>query len=233
MTTVAPTIEALNHAPQGSSISLPDVVAGVQRLNPPGQPGSATFDAAVLLQAALHVGQNVDRLSRFTGIRREVVARCARRLVDNGVWCAGNTLSPWVGSVEELHSFWADVAVAEGRLCRRALEDGSLEWAPQGYWHKHYEYVAPKGVSLETVCYHAHVEPISQDLPYIVEEDQHEAPETLEVPPTGGDWLVQVPDESMPEPVWLGQNDDAGVPEEPVTVGSGAVEMFPEAVWLG
>lgn len=107
-------------------------------------PGSQDHEAAIILLAAEAIGQNIDRLARFTGIPREKIARSARRLVDNGVWHEGDTVSPWVDTPSDSASFWSDVAVANGGLCRRMGEDGMPEWAPQGYWRKHYEYVGPR-----------------------------------------------------------------------------------------
>jgi hypothetical protein len=233
MISVAPTADESDRFPLEKRASLSEVVARVQRMDSTVQPGSSAFEAGVLLQAALHIGHNVDRLSRFTGIRREVVARCARRLVDNGVWHAGNTIAAWTDSPEEADAFRADVAVAEGKLCRRVAEDGQLEWAPQGYWRKHYEYVGPKGVSAETVCYHPHVEPIQQDFPYIVVEDEEQEESPAEEPAPVGGWLSEAPEEPLAEPVWLGQSEPAEAPEQvPAAVGGETLQMFPDAVWL-
>ena len=233
MSMVVPTLEDQSPVPQRPAFTLSDVAASVQRMNAPAQAGSTTFNAALLLQAASHLGQNVDRLARFTGISREVVARSARRLVDNGVWSGGKTVSSWIDDPEALDDFWADVAVAEGKLCRRVGEDGALEWAPQGYWRKHYEYVGPRGASPDAVCYHEHVDPIDQDYPYTIGEEDV-APAAAEAPAEHDGWLVPPPPlEPSPEPVWLGQSDEPAVQEVPAAVGGGMLVMFPEAVWLG
>lgn len=93
---------------------------------------SSTYWAVTLLLAALEVGQNIDRLARYTGCKRSFVARCARRLVDNGVWRSGETLCDWAAERERHPSFWKDVAVAEGKLSRRIDEEGGYEWIAAG-----------------------------------------------------------------------------------------------------
>lgn len=113
----------------------------VAALAPGLDPGSETFRAGVLLLAGLYLGQNVDRLARYLGESPAFVAKCARRLVDNGVWRAGATVGAWCQGLE-LDGFWKDVAVAEGRLCRRLGDDGAAEWAPPGEWMKRFSYVA-------------------------------------------------------------------------------------------
>lgn len=100
---------------------------------------SATYWAARVLLAALDLGQNIDRLARQTGCKRSFVARCARRLVDNGVWAGGETVCEWTVEREAHPSFWMDVAVAEGRLFRRTNADGTLEWGATGVWLKSFE----------------------------------------------------------------------------------------------
>jgi hypothetical protein len=199
------------------------------------QQGSPDHDAALILVAAALTGQNIDRLARFTGLRREQVARCARRLVDNGVWREGNTVCRWIDTPEDTESFRADVAVAEGRLCRRMGTDGELEWAPQGYWRKHYEYVGPRGEEQsQVVCYHPHVEPIVQDLPYAEDEEDDDEELVPVGPPHPRQQAVPAPpasDEPAAPPVWLGgETADEPWAQE---VDSPEAELFPDAVWLG
>jgi len=112
----------------------------VQHLKPALPQSAPLFKAAVLLLAAQQVGQNVDRLARFTGYPREFIAKRARRLCDNGVWQDGRTVSIW--SVDSLHenAFWADAGVAEGTTCRRIGDNGTIEWARAGVWTKSYDY---------------------------------------------------------------------------------------------
>ncbi|HEV2132264.1 MAG TPA: hypothetical protein VGR27_14210, partial [Longimicrobiaceae bacterium] len=93
---------------------------------------SSTYWAVTLLLAAIEVGQNIDRLARYTGCKRSFVARCARRLVDNGVWQGGETICEWAVEREAHPSFWKDVAVAEGKLFRQLDEHRRLEWVPAG-----------------------------------------------------------------------------------------------------
>lgn len=213
--------------------TLDSVRSRVAAMDPSLRVGTPAHDAALILMAASCIGQNVDRLARFTGVRREVVARCARRLVDNGVWQEGHTVSRWLDAPDDMDSFRSDVAVAEGTLCRRSGDDGQMEWAPQGYWRKHYEYVGPRGAEQpQTICYHAHVEIGSQDLPYAVDEADEEEP--VEVAPTPRRVPRMVPEAAAEAPVWMGEEVPAPVlesawPEDPET----STELFPDAVWLG
>lgn len=125
----------------------------VHRLNPALAPTSTTFQAAVLLLAAEQIGHNIERLARFTSYSREFVAKCARRLYDNGVWKDGSTVSDWNGDNPHEDAFWADVSVAEGRASRRILEGGSIEWALAGVWTKSYDYIEREGPTETTTRY--------------------------------------------------------------------------------
>jgi hypothetical protein len=99
--------------------------------------------AAVLLLLTHDGGLNIDRLVARTKYPRDFVARCVRRLVDNGWLADGEARYDWSSSGAACQPFWSDVAVALGRLLRRTSDDGRLEWAPVGGWVKHFEYSAP------------------------------------------------------------------------------------------
>ena len=142
-----PTLSAEREAtiPRPRRPSLADVQQRVRILDPAAEPSSSRFRAAIVLLAAVELGQNVDRLSRFTRLERPFVAKCARRLVDNGVWQGGNTVAAWTWDLQAgRREFWNDVGVAEGKLCRRINNTGEMEWAAAGEWTKHYEYVEPQ-----------------------------------------------------------------------------------------
>ncbi len=113
----------------------------IREHNPELDQHSSAFMASVLLLAALEYGQNVDILARRTGYDRGFVARCARRLIDNGVWAGGRTISEWSPHDVASSAFWNDVAVAEGKLCRRINGGGQIEWAAPGHWQKSYDFV--------------------------------------------------------------------------------------------
>jgi hypothetical protein len=124
----------------------------VEQLRPELPQSAPSFQAAVLLLAAQQIGQNIDRLARFTGYPREFIARCARRLCDNGVWQDSRTIATWGIDTFDNNAFWADVAVAEGNTCRRIDENGNVEWARAGVWTKSYEYVEQEprsGISVQ------------------------------------------------------------------------------------
>jgi hypothetical protein len=115
--------------------------ARIRRYNSDIDPKSDTYRSAVLLLAGLEFGHNIDVLARRAGIDRSFVAKAARRLIDNGVWVAGRTVAEWTALDEASGAFWNDVAVGEGKLCRRTLPDGAIEWAPAGFWNKSYHFV--------------------------------------------------------------------------------------------
>jgi hypothetical protein len=142
-------------------------------------------------------------------------------------------------------SFRNDVAVAEGKLCRRIDEEGEMEWAPQGYWRKHFEYVAPRDqVETQVTCYQPHVEVVAQDLPYFRSEAVDDEPEFAPEPDGEGP-VVATPAEDQSQwggVVWLGSSTEAleghteaveRQDEDVVAAGAPADELFPEAVWLG
>ncbi len=101
--------------------------------------GSDTWNAAMLLVAAAEIGQNVDRLARRLAAARPFVSKCARRLVDNGVWSNGETIATWLVDAAAGDAFVRDIGVAEGKLLRRMDESGLLEWAAAGRWNKSFE----------------------------------------------------------------------------------------------
>lgn len=194
-------------------------------------PTSPTAQAGLVVLAATYVGHNIDRIARYTGLDRHLVSRCARRLQDNGVWRDGRTVCDWHSTD---HTFWNDVGVAEGKLCRRIGATGAMEWASAGFWSKHCDYreTAPPGEL--AIRYHA------------PDERAEAGPETAE------------PGEVAPGEA----AEEAGVPERrrwrprgglvlrPLAVGSlrgkrlrvaglapgddraGSLEIFPNVEWL-
>jgi hypothetical protein len=106
---------------------------------PPDAPAAR---AALVLAAGPEHGFNVDRIARACRLPRPWVAGCVRRLVDNGVWSGGRAECAWSDADDP--RFWNDAAVAEGRLQRRTLPDGRVEWAPPGRWTKSYDFVGPQ-----------------------------------------------------------------------------------------
>lgn len=221
------------------------IAARTLALDPDLERGSEEFAAASVLVAGNELGHNIDRIARLTGVDREAVARMARRLVDNGVWSSGNTVSHWCDNPDDLASFRRDVAVAEGRLCRRMDEFGQLEWAPQGYWRKDFEYSGPKAdTSSHAVRYHPHVEVPESECLFVPEgeyEDE-EGPDT-DATPTPGEGRV---DDASPggighaaaaseaAPVWLGgESADAAVDEWKAGLPGALGGAEAGAVWLG
>ncbi len=98
------------------------------------------FRAAVLLLLTAEIGYNVDRIMARTRYPREFVARCLRRLVDNGVQIDARLATRWSNEYLATREFWLDVEVALGRYLRRTGEDGRPEWAPAGEWVKNFDF---------------------------------------------------------------------------------------------
>jgi hypothetical protein len=224
-------VEAETSLVQPSRLEIRERVA---RLDGSGDQDTPARDMATVLLAAVLLGQNIDRLARVTGVSREIVARAARRLVDNGVWQQGHTVGRWVDDPSnDTASFWADVAVAEGRLCRKVVENGEMLWAPQGYWRKPFEYSGARAATpSQIVEYQPHVDVPIQDLPYW-SGDEADEPEERAAPVPPVTTPLPMPLESVP--VWLGGEQIEDIPEEgaPVAVGGDSTQLFPDAVWLG
>jgi hypothetical protein len=134
---------AESHLRPSGPVSVTSLRNKIKALDPTLEQSSPTFRCAVLLLAAQHLTQNIDRLARITAYPREFVAKCARRLCDNGVWRQGATVCTWneatLADGPDHMAFWADVAVAEGKMSRRVNGNGGIEWAQAGCWIKSYE----------------------------------------------------------------------------------------------
>ncbi|HET8654083.1 MAG TPA: hypothetical protein VFL93_01020 [Longimicrobiaceae bacterium] len=185
--------------------SVHELRARISRSDPTLDPGQPAFRAAVVLLAARHVGQNVDRLARYTRVARGELARFARRLCDNGVWRGSRTHCLWHPDEELGAFFWADVEIALGRMCRRVSE-GFTEWAPAGHWNKSYDFVSPAAASSPSVLYY----------------DRGPEP----TPPVAADPVERPPAAQPSSPLPRPPR------ESPRGRGVGA-EIFPGATWLG
>lgn len=227
-------------SPTPSSASLPpagllrrQVQREVARLAPELSRDCDAYRVAVLLLAALEVGHNIDRLARLTGYRRELVARCARQLHDNGVWRNGETVALWSTGVDgdTAPAFWTDVATAQGKLHRRIASGGQPEWAPPGAWWKHYEYVAAPGADGVTVHYRERVEPQEE----VERGDATALAAALEATdPEPDDALPAWASRTLPVPAARKEPELLGLVVHPhrlpaSLIGGGA----PDAVWLG
>jgi hypothetical protein len=202
----------------------------LRRARPALGEGSPTFMSAMLLLLGREIGPNIDRLSRLTGYPRDFVAKCARRLYDNGVWEDGRTVCEW--STQDDPSFWADVEVAEGKLYRQSSETG-CEWAPIGQWRKSYDFVDRSAAARTTSSYHcARVPPAEEDdlAPAVVEVEDppvclvwEDAADSWE-----GDQLLAAVAEDWAR---TGRYSKEPTPASEQS-GAPAVELFPDAVWL-
>ncbi|HXH23776.1 MAG TPA: hypothetical protein VNI78_00920, partial [Vicinamibacterales bacterium] len=201
-------------------------------------PASPTFGAAVLLLAGLEYGHNIDVLARKTGYDRAFVARVARRLIDNGVWKAGVTIADWSSTDEASGTFWNDVAVAEGKMCRRIGPDGRIEWAPAGFWNKNFQFIDPGAEGRLAALY---LDPGPVDQP---DADESAVIESVEAPvqatpPVPADRPV------LPAAAELDENADtliigpmpASEIPRPQAPGSTSVprldEVFGNVIWIG
>lgn len=112
----------------------------VARARPDLAADQPEFHAAVLLLLSAEIGYNVDRIMARTRYPREFVARCLRRLVDNGVKVDARLATRWSNEYLATKEFWLDVEVALGRYLRRTGPDGRPEWAPVGEWVKNFDF---------------------------------------------------------------------------------------------
>lgn len=209
----------------------------MRRYNSDIDPQSDSFKAAVLLLAAVDYGQNIDILARRTGVERSFVAKCARRLIDNGVWVSGQMVTEWSPEDEASGSFWNDVAVAEGKLCRRTDPRGQIEWAPAGYWKKSYEFVdTANAQSLSTV----YRDPAVAGAPDVEAEEgaaevvaEAGAEVGIDAEGTGAPSTV----DRVPAPESQAPPLPTNAPTFPANSeldaeGGPSKELFPDAVWL-
>jgi hypothetical protein len=105
-------------------------------------PDSERWKVALLVLAVSRVPFNVDRLTSVAGVPRELAAKVARRLFDNGVApdeVPDPVEAPWMHE-----TFWNIVGVAEGSLQRRTGR-GWVEWVPAGCGHRAADDAAPSG----------------------------------------------------------------------------------------
>lgn len=160
------------------SAPVEELRARIRRYNEGLDPNGETFRAALILVAACEYGQNVDLLARRTGLPRPLVARCARRLIDNGIWVGGKTVAEWAPEDPASGNFWNDAAVAEGKMCRRTRPDGSLEWAPPGFWNKNFHFLDPDADNRLGTLYFDSSPPVAAT-PEIAEEDEADEPATI------------------------------------------------------
>jgi hypothetical protein len=211
--------------------------ARVRRWNPDLPVDTDTYRAAVLLLAGLEYGQNLDLLARRTSLARAFVAKAARRLIDNGVWQGGKTVVDWDLGEQASPSFWNDVAVAEGRLCRRIAEDGTIEWAPPGFWNKSYQYADADAQSRLDTVYHDAGRRGDETIPLaderVADNGQAEAPQsgaTAATPapaPTNAVPAPSSPDSGNGNGNGNG-NGDGHTGEQPPSL----MEIFSDAVWI-
>lgn len=238
----------LSDVPERRRTTRASIEARALVLDPTLTAGSEQLDAAAVLVAGHEIGHNIDRIARITGVAREAVARMARRLVDNGVWHSGDTVSSWCDSSGPCDSFAQDVAVAEGRLCRRSDGYGGFEWAPPGYWRKEFEYAGAKGDDpARPVRYHAHVAVPESECLYVpddelADEDGEDesagvvgsAEEAHRAPPVAAEPAVGLQTGDVAH-LWLG-GEDAEAPAGDAWRGDLADPLGgPDggAVWLG
>ena len=142
--------EAESRSVRPTAPNVQDVRQILASIRPDLSHDSMTFRAAVMLMMGPALNFNVDRLAARTGVPRAQAAVFTRRWFDNGVWQAAGPIYPWCSPNEP--EFWNDVAVGEGKLCRRGDRIDTIEWASPGVWRKSYDFVS-KGTSALSVAY--------------------------------------------------------------------------------
>jgi len=213
--------------------AVAELRARIRRYNCELDPAGPTFGAALVLMAGTACGQNVDLIARKTGLDRALVARCARRLIDNGIWEAGRTLAEWTPEDPASGSFWNDVAVAEGKMCRRTRADGSLEWAPAGFWNKGFHFLDPDAENrLGNLYFDSTPPPADPPGPGGAVQGVDAGlpashPTANGSPAAGGTGQPQVPEADS-------DSDPAGPPRSPPTGDVPPLHhVFRDAVWIG
>jgi hypothetical protein len=201
--------------------------ARIRHYNSDLQSSDPAFRAAVILLAGLEFGHNIDQLARRTGYDRAFVARTARRLIDNGVWKSGVTVADWSSSDEASGTFWNDVAVAEGKMCRRIGSDGRIEWAPAGFWNKNFQFVDPGADKrLATLYLDAAPEDAPKDA---AAADAIAEPRPIREPAVSAentaDTVIIGPAQAQPEPRTPESTESPRVPR--------LDELFRDVIWIG
>jgi hypothetical protein len=248
--------EADSRSVRPTAPNVQDIRETLASIRPDLAHDSMTFRAAIMLMVGPALNFNVDRLSARTGVPRAQAAVFTRRWFDNGVWQPEGPVYPWCSPNEP--EFWNDVAVGEGKLCRRGGRIDTIEWANPGVWRKSYDFVS----KLDHVLSVAYVDETAQNsitlpTPLVVEEasniialkgDQVEAEDEGDLDVDDGDeeeWeaiedeIAAKPVNSpMPSPtVWIGNAPPEPPQAVPVTpphvwIGGDPGELFPGAGWL-
>jgi hypothetical protein len=218
-------------SPRSPRPGIRDFEAKIRHYNSDLKPTDPAFRAAVILLAGLEYGHNIDMLARKTGYDRAFVSRTARRLIDNGVWKAGVTIADWSSSDEASGTFWNDVAVAEGKMCRRINTDGRVEWAPAGFWNKNFQFVDPGADKRLATLYLDATAPegsaAGQSAP---ETPVTEQAAPVEAPPKGGP--AAAPDTLIVGPVSQDQPQPNSPAATPPRVPK-LEELFRDVIWIG
>ncbi|MBW3629452.1 MAG: hypothetical protein KY464_09160 [Gemmatimonadetes bacterium] len=218
------------------------VHAEVQRARPNLRSEDPEYRAAVLLLLIHDTGFNVDRLTVRTRFPREFVARCLRRLSDNGWWVDGADTCDWGEERASHEHFWWDVDVALGRRLRRVTGDGERHWAGLDGWVKEFEYAARNAEASGVYNEYRHIPRYNPDP--VFNSGPEEEEETVD-PPAVARAAAQ-PRTVSPTPVaaqqpaseqveWLGAPPQAQTPPAPAAspASSGLVQGWGEVKWLG
>ncbi|MGH7467501.1 MAG: hypothetical protein ACRENP_05890 [Longimicrobiales bacterium] len=204
--------------------NVPDIRRTLASVRPELLQDSLTFRAALLLMVGPAASFNVDRMAGRSQIPRSVVAACARRLFDNGVWKPDGPLYAWRSPDDD--QFWFDVSVAEGQLCRRTDPLGRIEWAAPGSWRKPYEFDAEDPSTL-SVSYRGERE--STATPEAKREAREAEVDEIEVPAQPqAETVRRVRPRRAPVPL------GGSPPSPPHWLGvAPREELFPGTPWLG
>jgi len=99
-------------------ITIQFIYNEIARLDPNLTIGSDVFKAAVVMLSALSIGQDIGKLSKFTGLPRAVIAPFAANLRKNKIWKDGETQADWFKRGEGVIAFFLDLNVATGHMGR-------------------------------------------------------------------------------------------------------------------
>lgn len=90
----------------------------IKRLDSTMRDGDAGYASAAILLSALVVGPNIERLIKFTGLKRAEVKRVCNAARENNIFVGGRVKADWFKKGTGSFAFWADTLVCDGLLSR-------------------------------------------------------------------------------------------------------------------
>jgi hypothetical protein len=99
-------------------VTVDDIKKMILKMDRNETEGSDSFNVALLLLSAAHIGAERSRLSSFTGLPKKFIYVVERRLRKNGVWVGERTSCNWKDKKTGTISFYLDVGIGLGHIER-------------------------------------------------------------------------------------------------------------------